>query len=88
MSYLEPKDLQRIPEIAAAMLSSREFYWQLVTNLDLMANWYNTVMTTLLEVEFSLVEGELKNIDLQLRAAEETLNWTTEGNRAPPAVGK
>ncbi|XP_063098488.1 dynein axonemal heavy chain 9 isoform X2 [Cavia porcellus] len=79
MSYLEPKDLQRIPEIAAAMLSSREFYWQLVTNLDLMANWYNTVMTTLLEVEFSLVEGELKNIDLQLRAAEETLNWTTEG---------
>ncbi|XP_004857611.1 dynein heavy chain 9, axonemal isoform X1 [Heterocephalus glaber] len=79
MSYLEPRDMNRIPETAAAMLSSREFYRQLVANLDLMANWYNKVVTTLLEVEAPLVEGELQNIDLCLRAAEETLNWKTEG---------
>ncbi|XP_005399408.1 PREDICTED: dynein heavy chain 9, axonemal isoform X2 [Chinchilla lanigera] len=79
MSYLELRDMKRIPEIAAALSSSREFYRQLVAKLDLMANWYNKVMTTLLEVEFPLVEGELQNIDLCLKAAEETLNWKTEG---------
>nr|XP_023509281.1 dynein heavy chain 9, axonemal isoform X3 [Equus caballus] len=79
MSYLEPRQMKHIPETAAAMFSSREFYRQLVANLELMANWYNKVMKTLLEVEFPLVEEELHNIDLCLRAAEETLNWKTEG---------
>ncbi|XP_074176492.1 dynein axonemal heavy chain 9-like [Rhinolophus sinicus] len=79
MSYLQPRQMKHIPETAAAMFSSREFYRQLVANLELMANWYNKVMKTLLEVEFPLVEKELQNIDLCLRAAEETLNWKTEG---------
>ncbi|XP_058415682.1 dynein axonemal heavy chain 9 [Diceros bicornis minor] len=79
MSYLEPGQRKHIPEIAAAMFSSREFYRQLVANLELMANWYNKVMKTLLEVEFPLVEQELQNIDFHLKAAEETLNWKTEG---------
>ncbi|XP_006898632.1 PREDICTED: LOW QUALITY PROTEIN: dynein heavy chain 9, axonemal [Elephantulus edwardii] len=79
MSYLEPRQMKHIPETAAAMFSSREFYRQLVANLELMANWYNKVVRTLLEVEFPLVEGELHGIDCRLRAAEETLNWKTEG---------
>ncbi|XP_008564039.1 PREDICTED: dynein heavy chain 9, axonemal-like [Galeopterus variegatus] len=79
MSYLESRERKHIPETAAALFSSREFYRQLVANLELMANWYNKVMKTLLEVEFPLVEEELQNIDLCLRAAEETLNWKTEG---------
>uniref|UniRef100_A0A2K5EHB9 Dynein axonemal heavy chain 9 n=1 Tax=Aotus nancymaae TaxID=37293 RepID=A0A2K5EHB9_AOTNA len=79
MSYLEPREMKHIPETAAAMFSSRDFYRQLVANLELMASWYNKVMKTLLEVEFPLVEEELQNIDLCLRAAEETFNWKTEG---------
>ncbi|EPQ13414.1 Dynein heavy chain 9, axonemal [Myotis brandtii] len=79
MSYLQPRQLKHIPETAAAMFSSREFYRQLVANLELMANWYNKVMKTLLEVEFPLVAEELRNIDLHLRAAEEALNWKSEG---------
>nr|XP_035961168.1 dynein heavy chain 9, axonemal [Halichoerus grypus] len=79
MSYLEPRQMQRIPETAAAMFSSREFYRQLVAKLELMANWYNKVVKTLAEVEFPLVEEELRDIDLRLRAAEGTLNWKTEG---------
>ncbi|XP_016013564.2 dynein heavy chain 9, axonemal isoform X3 [Rousettus aegyptiacus] len=79
MSYLQPRQMKHIPETAAVMFSSREFYRQLVANLELTANWYNKVMKTLLEVEFPLVEEELKNIDLCLRAAQETLNWKTEG---------
>ncbi|XP_055973719.1 dynein axonemal heavy chain 9 [Sorex fumeus] len=79
MSYLEPRQMKHIPETAATMFSSREFYRQLVANLELMTNWYNKLMKTLLEVEFPLVEKELENIDFCLRAAEETLNWKTEG---------
>ncbi|KAL6090807.1 hypothetical protein STEG23_013233, partial [Scotinomys teguina] len=79
MSYLQPTEVKHIPETAAAMFSSREFYRQLVANLEMMANWYNKVIKTLLEVEFPLVEEELQNIDLCLRAAEETLSWKTEG---------
>ncbi|XP_017170010.1 dynein axonemal heavy chain 9 isoform X1 [Mus musculus] len=79
MNYLQPSEVKTIPETAAAMFSSREFYRQLVANLELMANWYNKVIKILLEVEFPLVEEELQNIDLRLRAAEETLSWKTEG---------
>ncbi|XP_026986875.1 dynein axonemal heavy chain 9 [Sagmatias obliquidens] len=79
MSYLQPQQMTHIPETAAAMFSSREFYRQLVAKLELMANWYNKVMKTLLGVEFPLVQEELQNIDLCLRAAEETLSWKTEG---------
>lgn len=86
MNYLQPTEVKPIPETAAAMFSSREFYRQLVANLELMANWYNKVITTLLEVEFPLVEEELQNIDLCLRAAEETLSWKTEGKKEQLAV--
>lgn len=79
MSYLQPTEMKPVPEMAAAMFSSREFYRQLVANLELMASWYNKVIKTLLEVEFPLVEKELQNIDHCLRAAEETLSWKTEG---------
>ncbi|CAD7689680.1 unnamed protein product [Nyctereutes procyonoides] len=79
MSYLEPRQKQHVPETAAAMFSSREFYRQLVAKLELMANWYNKIVKTLIEVEFPLVEEELQGIDLHLRAAEETLSWKTEG---------
>nr|XP_030717250.1 dynein heavy chain 9, axonemal isoform X1 [Globicephala melas] len=79
MSYLQSQQMTHIPETAAAMFSSREFYRQLVAKLELMANWYNKVMKTLLKVEFPLVQEELQNIDLCLRAAEETLSWKTEG---------
>ncbi|XP_057572498.1 dynein axonemal heavy chain 9 [Hippopotamus amphibius kiboko] len=79
MSYLQPRQMTHIPETAAAVFSAREFYRQLVAHLELMANWYNKVMKTLLEVEFPLVQEELQNIDLCLRAAEETLSWKTEG---------
>lgn len=81
MSYLESRQMRHLPETAAAMFSSREFYRQLMAKLELMASWYNKVMRTLVEVELPLVEKELGSIDLRLRAAEETLNWKTEGSR-------
>ncbi|XP_023100299.2 dynein axonemal heavy chain 9 isoform X1 [Felis catus] len=79
MSYLESRQMRHVPETAAAMFSSREFYRQLVAKLELMANWYNKILKTLVEVELPLLAKELGNIDLCLKAAEEALNWKTEG---------
>uniref|UniRef100_A0A4X2LC28 AAA+ ATPase domain-containing protein n=1 Tax=Vombatus ursinus TaxID=29139 RepID=A0A4X2LC28_VOMUR len=82
VNYLKMRQTRHIPETAAEIFSSKEYYRQLIANLELMTNRYNKILKTLLEVEFPLVEEQLHVIDLQLRAAEETLNWKTEGNRA------
>lgn len=79
VSYLGVDQIGRIPEIAADIYSSKESFRQLVANLELMVTWYNKILCTVLEVEYPLVQGQLENIDVQLREAEETLNWKTEG---------
>lgn len=42
-------------------------------------NRYNKVLKTVLEVEYPLIQGQLQDIDLKLKEAEETLTWKTEG---------
>ncbi|XP_051851510.1 dynein axonemal heavy chain 9 [Antechinus flavipes] len=79
VNYLKMRQTRYIPETATKIFSSREYYQQLIANLELMTNWYNKILKTVLEVEFPLVEEKLQDIDLQLRTAEETLNWKTEG---------
>ncbi|XP_072501166.1 dynein axonemal heavy chain 9 [Notamacropus eugenii] len=79
MNYLKMIKTRHIPETAAEIFSSKDYYRQLIANLELMTSWYNKILKTLLEVEFPLVEEQLEVIDLQLRASEETLNWKTEG---------
>ncbi|XP_056673432.1 dynein axonemal heavy chain 9 isoform X2 [Monodelphis domestica] len=79
VNYLKMRQKRHIPETAAEIFSSREYYRQLIANLELMKNWYNKILKTMLEVEFPLVEEQLLIIDLQLRTAEEKLTWKTEG---------
>ncbi|XP_074120841.1 dynein axonemal heavy chain 9 [Sminthopsis crassicaudata] len=79
VNYLKMRQTRYIPEIATEIFSSREYYRKLIANLELMTNWYNKILKTVLEVEFPLVEEKLQDINLQLRTAEETLNWKTEG---------
>ncbi|XP_067320917.1 dynein axonemal heavy chain 9-like [Anolis sagrei] len=79
VKYLGTDEFGNIPETAAAIYSSRESFRQLVANLELMVTWYNKILGTVLEVEYPLVQSQLQAIDIQLREAEETLNWKTEG---------
>ncbi|XP_062976517.1 dynein axonemal heavy chain 9 [Elgaria multicarinata webbii] len=77
--YLGPVQVGSIPETAAEIYSSRESFRQLVANLELMVTWYNKIQRTVLEVEYPLVQSQLQEIDIQLKEAEEILNWKTEG---------
>ncbi|KFW03432.1 Dynein heavy chain 9, axonemal, partial [Fulmarus glacialis] len=79
VSYLSGSQMGAIPPTAAEIYSSKESYRQMVANLELMANRYNKVLKTVLEVEYPLIQGQLRDIDLKLKEAEETLNWNMEG---------
>ncbi|NXY74435.1 DYH9 protein, partial [Glareola pratincola] len=79
VSYLSGSPMGAIPPTAAEIYSSKESYRQIVANLELMVNRYNKVLKTVLEVEYPLIQGQLWDIDLKLKEAEETLNWKMEG---------
>nr|XP_054501355.1 dynein axonemal heavy chain 9-like [Agelaius phoeniceus] len=79
VSYLRGSGAGAIPPAAAELHSCKESLWQLVASLELMGNSYNKVLRSVLEVEHPLVQGQLQDIDLKLREAEETLTWRTEG---------
>ncbi|XP_061318003.1 dynein axonemal heavy chain 9-like [Pezoporus flaviventris] len=79
VSYLSSSQMGAIPAVAAEIYSSRESFRQMVANLELMVNRYNRVLKTVLEVEYPLIQGQLQDIDLKLKEAEETLNWKVEG---------
>ncbi|XP_060795606.1 dynein axonemal heavy chain 9-like [Neoarius graeffei] len=79
VKYLKASQDVDIPDLAADIYSKRELLWQYRANLELMTGWYNKVMETVLEVEFPLIQNQLKNIDIKLKDAEETINWTNKG---------
>ncbi|MCJ8738378.1 hypothetical protein PDJAM_G00035190 [Pangasius djambal] len=79
VKYLEARQDKDIPELAADIYSNKELLWQYIANLELMTGWYNKVMGTVLEVEFPLIQNQLKDIDIKLKDAEDTINWTCKG---------
>ncbi|NWI39535.1 DYH9 protein, partial [Picathartes gymnocephalus] len=79
VSYLGGSGAAAIPPAAAELYSCKESFRQLVAGLELMGNSYNKVLRMVLEVEYPLVQGQLQDIDLKLREAEETLTWKVEG---------
>ncbi|KAG8543423.1 hypothetical protein GDO81_024705, partial [Engystomops pustulosus] len=75
VKYLQTLHMETIPKEAEDIFSTKESYRQYTANLELTTNWYNKILSTILEVEFPLVEGQLRDIDVRLKSAEETLNW-------------
>lgn len=79
VKYLQMLRMETMPKEAEDIFSSKESYRQYTANLELTTNWYNKVISTVLEVEFPLVEGQLKDINIRLKSAEESLNWKAHG---------
>lgn len=51
------------------------FFAQYIGDLELLVRAYNKLKQTLLEVEYPLIEGELRAVDEQLQAAAASLTW-------------
>uniref|UniRef100_A0A4W6G5D9 Dynein axonemal heavy chain 17 n=1 Tax=Lates calcarifer TaxID=8187 RepID=A0A4W6G5D9_LATCA len=79
VKYLEARQTEAIPETAVQIYTTRGQLWQYVANLELTAGRYNKVIHSVLDVEHPLVQGQLRDIDAQLRQAEESLNWNSQG---------
>ncbi|KAF2978603.1 hypothetical protein EK904_004180 [Melospiza melodia maxima] len=70
VTYLRRSGAGAIPPAAAELHSCKESLWQLVASLELMANSYNKVLRSLLEVEHPLVQGQLQDIDRVQKAKD------------------
>ncbi|XP_067673689.1 dynein beta chain, ciliary-like [Haliotis asinina] len=79
VKYLEIRAEEEIPQSANAMYERNDTFRKYLANLDLTVQWYNKVRSTVLEVEYPLIEGQLNDIDVQLEQAEKTLNWNGDG---------
>jgi len=79
VKYLEVRSEEEVPEAAKAIYERYDTLWKFTTNLDLTVSLYNKVRTTVLEVEFPLIETQIAEIDNKLQQAETSLNWNTDG---------
>ncbi|XP_075889814.1 dynein axonemal heavy chain 9 isoform X2 [Nelusetta ayraudi] len=79
VKYLEARQAEAIPETAMQIYTTRGQLWQHVANLELTAAGYNKVTSSVLDVEQPLVQAQLEAIDAQLRKAEGSLNWNSQG---------
>ena len=78
MEWGEKREKEDIPPEAADLFNKNEVFRRFRANLDLTVAWYNKVRTTILEVEYPLIEKQLEQIDTQLEQAEHSLDWTNE----------
>ncbi|KAL4669500.1 hypothetical protein H8959_008054 [Pygathrix nigripes] len=75
VKYLLMLKKQDIPDSALAIFRKRNTILKYIGNLDLLVQGYNKLKQTLLEVEYPLIEDELRAIDEQLTAATMWLTW-------------
>uniref|UniRef100_G3TNR2 Dynein axonemal heavy chain 17 n=1 Tax=Loxodonta africana TaxID=9785 RepID=G3TNR2_LOXAF len=79
VKYLKFQQQKEMPDSAESLFSQNETFRKFVGNLELIVGWYNEIKTTVMAVEFPLIESELEAIDVKLLAAETTLFWNGEG---------
>ena len=81
MKYLKQLDSsdRPLPDSASAVFQQDETYRKYLQSLDVTVVMYNSVRETILDVEYPLIDGQLRDIDVQLESAVSKLNWTSEG---------
>ncbi|XP_019507533.1 PREDICTED: dynein heavy chain 11, axonemal [Hipposideros armiger] len=75
VKYLLMLKKSDIPDSALAIFKKRDTILKYIGNLELLVQGYNKLKQTLLEVEYPLIEDELRAVDEQLQAAVSLLTW-------------
>uniref|UniRef100_A0A7N8XYV6 Dynein axonemal heavy chain 11 n=1 Tax=Mastacembelus armatus TaxID=205130 RepID=A0A7N8XYV6_9TELE len=75
VKYIQTLSQINIPAAAMIVFEKRDMFTKYVSSLQLLAQWYNKLKHTVLEVELPLIRAELESIDLQLTRAETDLTW-------------
>ncbi|XP_029444925.1 dynein heavy chain 11, axonemal [Rhinatrema bivittatum] len=75
VKYLQMLNQSNIPEAAMHIFEKRDTFIKFLGSLELLVQWYNKIKLTVLEVEYPLLDNDLKIINEQLKEAEESLTW-------------
>ncbi|XP_006880447.1 PREDICTED: dynein heavy chain 11, axonemal [Elephantulus edwardii] len=75
VKYLLRLKKSDIPDSALAIFKKRNIILKYIGSLELLVQGYNKLKQTLLEVEYPLIEGELREVDDQLKEATTFLTW-------------
>ena len=83
MKYLKQQNCpdRVVPESADHVFEQNETYRKYLQNLDVIVTLYNQIRETILDVEYPLIEQQLRDIDLEIEKAIGNLNWTSSGVR-------
>jgi dynein heavy chain, axonemal len=79
VKYLILRGTESIPASASSLYEQNDTLLSYVANLDLTVAWYNKIRQTVLEVEYPIIEQQLKSIDTLLYRAEHEINWNNNG---------
>ena len=81
VKYLKQQDSsdRDIPGSAGSVFEQNETYRKYLQNLDVTVTLYNQVRETILDVEYPLIDQQLRDIDQEIQKAMEKLNWTSSG---------
>ncbi|KAM5302539.1 dynein axonemal heavy chain 11 isoform 2-T2 [Glossophaga mutica] len=75
VKYLLMLKKSDVPDSASAIFKKRSTILKYIGNLELLVQGYNKLKQTLLEVEYPLIEDELRAVDEQLQVAATSLTW-------------
>ncbi|KAB0376184.1 hypothetical protein FD755_012827 [Muntiacus reevesi] len=75
VKYLLMLKKSDIPDSAFAIFKKGNTLLKYIGNLELLVHGYNKLKQTLLEVEYPLIEDELRTVDEELQAAATSLTW-------------
>ncbi|KAG8443036.1 hypothetical protein GDO86_011741 [Hymenochirus boettgeri] len=78
VKYLQTQNQTDIPSAALHIYKKKEILNKFIESLNLLVQWYNKVRQTVLEVEYPLIQKDIKKLDEQLRDAEERYTWKDE----------
>ncbi|KAL4716976.1 hypothetical protein ACJJTC_012787 [Scirpophaga incertulas] len=72
-----PEFKNDLPKESLLLFEKQEMYWQYRIILGITINWYNEIRENRQQVEFDLVEDEIRAIDQRIYVAEHKLNWNS-----------
>ncbi|XP_052595155.1 dynein axonemal heavy chain 11 isoform X2 [Peromyscus californicus insignis] len=75
VKYLLMLKKSDVPDSALGIFQKRNTILKYIGNLELLVQGYNKLKQTLLEVEYPLIEDELRAVDEQLKVAATWLTW-------------
>ncbi|KAM3917468.1 dynein axonemal heavy chain 11-like [Leptodactylus fuscus] len=75
VKYLQFLKISNIPEMAKDLYLKRKELQKHTGNLDLISQWFNRILKTILPVERELVDNELRQIYGKLEPALSRLTW-------------